>query len=138
MSDGANEPTSKVLFENHQWRVTAYGVESVEPAPTYELSADQLLESERAGYYDWPVHMAEKTWIDIEAFIEAFVNALKLHAGKFDGVVDPTKLTASITMAAKKRCGGDRILARKVGTKLFSYRLNKGRRLVSIAKRNSA
>jgi hypothetical protein len=29
--------------------------------------------------YNWPVHMAEKTWVDIVAFIEAFTAALAIH-----------------------------------------------------------
>jgi hypothetical protein len=93
MSDEADVPTSKVLFENHQWRVTAYGVESIEPAPTYELSAERFLETNMTEFYDWPVHMAEKNWIDIEAFI---------HAGKLNGAVDSAKLTASIAKARQQ------------------------------------
>ena len=69
MTNKTDEQTSKVLYENNQWRVTASGMESVKPAPTYELSANRLLE-ERDGYYNWPVHMAEKAWLDIETFIE--------------------------------------------------------------------
>ena len=102
MSDEADEPKSKVLFENHQWRVTAYGVESIEPAPTYELSAERLLETRRGGFYDWPVQMAEKKWVDPEAFIEAFTKALTLNAGKLNGAVDPAKLTASIDKARQQ------------------------------------
>ena len=101
MSDEADEPTFNVLFENHQWRVTGYGMEPVKPALASELSANRLLE-ERDGYYNWPVHMAEKTWVDIGAFIEAFIKALELHAGKFDGAVDSTKLTASIDKAREE------------------------------------
>ena len=64
--------------------------------------AERLLETQGAGarqLYDWPLHMAEKTWVDIEAFIEAFTKALELHAGKYEGAVDPAKFTASITKA---------------------------------------
>jgi hypothetical protein len=107
---------SKVLFENHQWRVTAYGVESIEPAPTYELWAERLLETRRGGFYDWPVQMAEKKWVDTEAFIEAFTKALRLHAGKLNGAVDPAKFTASIDKARANK------------------RASKGARLVSIAR----
>jgi hypothetical protein len=77
-------------------------MESVEPAPTYELSAERLLEANRAGLYDWPVHMAEKTWVDIEAFLKVFIEALKLHADKFDGAVDRVKLAASTDKARQK------------------------------------
>jgi hypothetical protein len=101
MSDEADEPKSKILFENRQWRVTASGVESVN-APAYEISTDRLLETERAGLYDWPVQMAEKNWVDTEAFIEAFTKALSLHAGKLNGAVDPAKFAASIAKARQQ------------------------------------
>jgi hypothetical protein len=61
MSDEADEPTSKVLFENHQWRVTAYGMESVKPAPAYELSADRLLKAKRSNSMTGRFTMAEKS-----------------------------------------------------------------------------
>jgi hypothetical protein len=43
--------------------------------------------------------MAQKNWVDIEAFIEAFAKALKLHAGRFKGTVDPAKFSESIAKA---------------------------------------
>ena len=96
--DESGEPASKVLYQNHQWAVTDYGVESVKPAPTYHFSADRLLEEAGAGMgklYDWPVHMAEKTWVDINAFNDAFTKAIELHAGRYKGTVDRAKLAAS-------------------------------------------
>jgi len=72
------------LYQNHQWAVTDDGIESVEPAPTYYIAASRLTEMGGAGehvLYDWPVLMAEKTWVDIAAFIQAFEKALEIHAG---------------------------------------------------------
>jgi hypothetical protein len=43
--------------------------------------------------------MAQKSWVDIEAFIEAFGAALRLHAGKYQGQVDPDILEVSISEA---------------------------------------
>jgi hypothetical protein len=31
---------------------------------------------------DWPPHMAEKTWVDLEAFLEASGHALRRHRPK--------------------------------------------------------
>ena len=90
------------IFQNHQWSVTDYGVESVKPAPEYHFAAKRLLETGSAGrgeMYDWPVQMSEKTWVDIEAFIEAFTRALEIHKGKYKGEVDPKLLSASIGTA---------------------------------------
>jgi hypothetical protein len=58
---------SKSLFENCQWAVTHWGLESVKPgAPyAYNIAAERLLETGAAGggkFYDWPIQMAEKTW----------------------------------------------------------------------------
>ena len=62
-------------FKNGQWAVTDYGMETVPPEAPYEFEASRLLEvtdRPKGKFYDWPVHLAEKTWVDIEAFIEAF------------------------------------------------------------------
>jgi hypothetical protein len=102
--EDTNEPKSRVLFENHQWQVTDFGVESIRPAPTYPIPADRLLEARwgRAPVYSFPMQMAQKTWVDIEAFIEAFEKALQLLADRIEGSVDPEKLTASIAKARQE------------------------------------
>jgi hypothetical protein len=104
--DDDEEPPSKVLFENHQWSVTDYGVEAVRPAaPYYHFDKSRLLETTDLGFgeiYDWPVHMAEKTWVDIEAFIEVFVKALELHAQSYRGTVDQTILSKSLAYARRE------------------------------------
>jgi len=96
------EKPSKVLFENLQWQVTDYGMESVRKnAPYYHFNAERLLEMEGAGtgkLYDWPLHMAEKTWVDIEAFIDAFKQAVRIHASKL-GKVDSAVLERSFAKA---------------------------------------
>jgi len=66
------------IFQNAQWTVTESGMESRHHAPAYTIPAERLLEASR-GHYDWPGHMAEKTWVITEAFIEAYVAALKAH-----------------------------------------------------------
>ena len=103
--DDDDEPPSKVLFQNHQWSVTDYGVESVRPeAPYYHFEKRRILETENRGdeLYDWPIHMAEKTWVDIEAFIEVFLKAIELHAGSFKGKVDEAMLQKSIERARRE------------------------------------
>jgi hypothetical protein len=67
------------IFQNVQWTVSESGIESRHHAPAYTIPADRLLEASR-GHYDWPPHMAEKTWVITEVFIEAYVAALEaLH-----------------------------------------------------------
>ncbi len=94
-------------FQNHQWAATDYGLESTKPGAPYEynIEASRLLEMKGAGrgeLYDWPYHMAEKTWVDIEAFIEAFTKALELHEGRYEGSVDSAILGASIDAARSR------------------------------------
>ena len=89
-------------FENRQWKVTNYGIENVRGAPEYFFSADRLLEMEDRGpgmLYDWPLHMAEKVWVDIDAFCEAFVHALKIHRRRYKGKVDLVILEKSLRKA---------------------------------------
>ena len=96
-----------VLFKNAQWAVTDWGLEAVRPgAPCeYLISAHRLLERSGIGngeFYDWPLHLAEKTWVDIDAFNEAFVEALKHHKGKYREEVNKKMLLASIDQVHKQ------------------------------------
>src|SRR5262245_11667221 len=77
------------LFQNHQWRVTAAGIESRRSREggdggSYEIPASRLGELDEEGHPKWPIHMAPKTWVNPIAFLEAYVAALALHDGKFD------------------------------------------------------
>jgi hypothetical protein len=94
------------LFENRQWAVTRDGIERINPGPApYVIEAHRLLERIGVGQgklYDWPIHMARKSWVDIEAFIEAFGEAVRLHAGRYQGEVDPDILEASISEARRE------------------------------------
>jgi len=95
------------LFKNRQWTVTAYGMECRSPY-RYDIEASRLLEMGYGGLYDWPIHMAEKEWVDIEAVIEAFTKALELHQGNYIAVADPDTLAKSIDFARKVRERMDR------------------------------
>jgi hypothetical protein len=103
--DEHDEPPSEIWFKNHQWSVTDYGVESVRPAaPYYHFAKTRLLETGNRGgeLYDWPIQLAEKTWVDIEAFIEVFLKALELHAGGYAGKVDEAMLSRSLAYARRE------------------------------------
>lgn len=94
---------SKVPFRNHQWSVTSLGVEGLGSRAYYVVDEDRLLKTTNYGsgdMYDWPIHMAEKRWVDIEAFIEAFEKALDLHGYSKD--VDPARLAESVARARIK------------------------------------
>jgi hypothetical protein len=97
------------LFKNQQWAVIASGIESLMPAPAYFIEANRLVEQGSLGrgrFYDWPVHMAEKTWVDTEAFIEAFTKALEWHTGNYKPAVNASILKASIAEARREATEG--------------------------------
>ncbi len=71
---------SEVWWRGKQWAVTAYGIELLDG--TYVAEASRLTEGPD---YPWPMHMAEKTWVDIDEFTTAWMVALLLH-GKADKV----------------------------------------------------
>ena len=101
-----------IMFKNDQWAVTDWGLEAVPPGAPCEclIPACRILEMGGIGngeLYDWPLHLGEKTWVDIDAFHEAFVKALEFHKGKYGGEVDKTMLLASIDRARMQaRHGG--------------------------------
>lgn len=85
-------------FENHQWAISRAGLISKKPAPTFEIEARRLVETtERACgvYYDWPLHVSNLAWVDREAFLVAFRNALTHHAERLKGSVDLGMLRAT-------------------------------------------
>jgi hypothetical protein len=102
MSDEDDEPPSEIWFKNHQWSVTDYGVEAVKPAPYYHFDKKRILETGNRGgeLYDWPVHMAEKTWVDLEAFIEVFLKAIDMHG--YAEKVDRDMLDRSLARARRE------------------------------------
>jgi hypothetical protein len=96
---------SKSLYANHQWAVTKYGVETVPPESKYHFEASRLTEMRgdgEDGIYDWPVHMAEKTWVNIESFIDVFKKALELHVGRYAPPVDSSVLAKSLAAARRE------------------------------------
>jgi hypothetical protein len=93
-----------MAFKNAQWKVTDFGIERVGKTVPYEIPAKNLAEirNDHGGpLYDWPIHMAEKRWVDINLFIEAFKAALDFHKARYSPAVNPTMLEASCAEARK-------------------------------------
>lgn len=86
------------IFKNAHWQVLDDGVETIDPLPPYDFALDRVFETtSRSGvtYYDWPVHMAEKTWVDIGLFNEAFERAIRVEAEASGQAVDEARLERS-------------------------------------------
>ena len=93
-----------MTFKNSQWAVTKYGLEVLKPEPPYEIKASRLTETTTRNdgtFYDWPVHVAEKEWVDLGAFAEAFRQALEFHKGSYSPEVNSEMLEASFTKASR-------------------------------------
>jgi hypothetical protein len=82
------EPAMKVLFQNQQWRVTTEGIICDQGA--------SFIEAAHLSRLIWPKHMADKWWVYIDEFVEAFEKALELHKGKYAYTIALTESAASI------------------------------------------
>ena len=94
------------MFENDQWKVTGFGLETVKEnsdnrlPPQYFIPSDKLTKITLRGedtYYAYIVDVAEKTWVSVPSLIEAFGEALHHHSVEFDHNV----LEASINEALR-------------------------------------
>jgi hypothetical protein len=77
----SEEAPRDASFRNEQWAVTDYGLECADGS--YPIEKRRLPEL-RGDVYDWPVHMAEKNWVNLPLFLEAFREALVHHHSHFD------------------------------------------------------
>jgi hypothetical protein len=90
------------MFVNSQWVVTDYGIEAIGQSPLYQIESRRLVETTRRGaetYYNWPLHLAEKSWVEIELFIDAYAMALAEHAGKYRSMINPKMLDRTFALA---------------------------------------
>ncbi|PZO80539.1 MAG: hypothetical protein DI629_07305 [Mesorhizobium amorphae] len=96
------------LFSNRQWRVTRAGLESIEGRAPYHyvIRAERMLEKttrEDGTFYDWPIQLAEKNWVNLHAFGDAFREALKHHERKLPCAFDGALVEASIARGLRER-----------------------------------
>jgi hypothetical protein len=90
------------FYKNHQWALTDYGLECVDPRWECPIAAHRLLDTTVVWgrkLYSWPVTLAGKMWVDIEAFVPAFRRALRLHKDKYKGSVNRRTLEDSLYVA---------------------------------------
>jgi hypothetical protein len=74
-----------VKFKNPQWKVTGTSIQTLKG--NYVIPFNRLLETTERNeklFYDWPVHLAEKVWVNLRLFREAFEKALELSKSKID------------------------------------------------------
>src|SRR5687767_12653315 len=86
----------------NQWKVTEDGLESVGQQSKNFIEMERISHlTVRDGieYYDWPLHMAIKSWVDIEAFIIAFEAALEAWEYKKGAPINQEMLARSFSKA---------------------------------------
>lgn len=84
------EPVA-VLFENADWRVAADGLEH---RGTGYFIARETLAQRRGDLWEWPMHLAEKSWCTPRSFREAFLAAVTAF-----GIETDSGLSQSFAMA---------------------------------------
>lgn len=92
------------IFANAQWSVSEGWLETVEPEAPYEIELERIFHTTNRGsqtLYDWPVHMAEKSWVDVSLFNEAFEVALRHHSKASGTPIDETMLSDSLAEARR-------------------------------------
>lgn len=93
------------LYQNAQWRVTSKGMESLDPSHPYSIRLRLLDNVERprplGKVYDPPIHLAQKSWVDIDAFLDAYDHALDMLAGQLKHPVDEALLAKTFGIARK-------------------------------------
>jgi hypothetical protein len=96
-----------ILYQNSQWSVTKSGIEARRPE-SYFIEADRLDETTDRDqvYYDWPVHLAEKDWVNLNLFGDAFLKAAEMLKTKYVGPFDRGMFDRSMKYAWKVRSGG--------------------------------
>lgn len=106
-----------VHYQNEQWAVTGFGIECLGHGG-YLIAAERLGELRPSSDLpDWPIHLAEKEWVNCDLFLAAFLVALSVHQGKYaplpnPGWIDPAvkemeKMSGSASALARRsrRCG---------------------------------
>jgi hypothetical protein len=65
-------------FENEDWTVLDSGLEHRRTG--YFIARDEIANRRSDGLWSWPLHMAEKSWCTMPAFVEAFTCAAAVFA----------------------------------------------------------
>ncbi|MGY6251499.1 hypothetical protein ACXIUS_28880 [Bosea thiooxidans] len=89
------------FYKNAQWVVTPDGLDTI--TGDYFIDAERLTEKNR-GRYDWPEHMAGKTWVSLPLFCKAYAAALEYHSPGYNRIV----LADCIVRAFKKEARSTR------------------------------
>jgi hypothetical protein len=92
------------MLTGRQWEVDQHIFRTRPPEDNYDFATRRIGEIEDWGncpIYTFPVHLAEKEWVDIEDFIEVFVLAWSVYGPLQPQPLDQTILDRSLFHARK-------------------------------------
>jgi hypothetical protein len=93
------------IWANDDWEVTDDGMAALGPVD-YFIPLDRLCElrpsKEARGVASWPLQIAEKSWADLESFLEAYQYVLEHLEPKGVEAVD-LQLSASLARDIERR-----------------------------------
>lgn len=105
------------FLRNAQWVATDDGIEAISGDRGYWIEMErvmQVTERSHGTFYDWPIHLAEKEWVNIALFLEAFLHAIRNFAAREGVVIDEAMLAATRLEAFQQawltqQCEADRL-----------------------------
>ncbi|WP_419952714.1 hypothetical protein [Methylobacterium sp.] len=80
-----------ILFENADWRVIADGLEH--RGTGYFIARESLGRRSESGLWEWPLHLAEKSWCSLRPFRDAFQAAADLFNVERDEALSQSFVT---------------------------------------------
>jgi hypothetical protein len=92
------------IFENEQWVVEDDVMGPVATMDPYDIDLERVFETTERGhrtFYDWPVHMAEKKWVNARLFNQAFDHAIRHYAQVSGEPIDEPMLAESYREARR-------------------------------------
>ncbi|MDB5433513.1 MAG: hypothetical protein JWP35_4629 [Caulobacter sp.] len=93
---------SEIIWRGRQWAVTDHGLETLGEPYHYHLEKGQLVQRWDDGSLGLPQHLMEKTWLDVDDFLTAYLVALAVHAEDI-GPVPKTDIEEALEFAIAVR-----------------------------------
>lgn len=75
----------KIVYQNQDWVVYRDRMEAADGSYTVQMYLHE--KRQESELWDWPLHMAEKTWVNIETFAPAFLELLKVRGVAIDAAL---------------------------------------------------
>lgn len=100
-----NAITLPIYFRGSQWAVTGYGIECIEHERQgrYYIPKKELGGIHNDGLPMWPMHMADKNWVDLDDFFLVFEKAITILRVNVQRFPDDWRPQLAATLPKLKR-----------------------------------